>query len=231
MRKLLKCLMTLALVSCTFVLSNPISAKSAENSEANVISLADDECEVRELTFDEMVESIALQSGDTKENVIDDFIKEKSPLQRSTLTAESKQEILTSLAASSYIEVRVYNFKTYGGVYKPRALSFYGEGDKPSFDHARMYNLLNIVFDRSNALSKPGYPASKQFSGNIYAKLESNDRIYYSIDGDFFNNGSTTTTGGFNIGVGESISLSFGSSTVSSHFAYIFETGRWMGTW
>ena len=51
---------------------------------------------------------------------------------------------------------------------------------------------------------------SKQFSGSLYVNLEQADRIFYIINGDFFDNGTTTLSGGLNIGIGEGASAKFG---------------------
>lgn len=90
-----------------------------------------------------------------------------------------------------------------------------------------MTKILNVVFDRNNAISP--YSLVKQFDGNVYVNLEANDRIYYSVDGDFYNTGTTSFNGSVSVGVGESVNVGFSVSTSSSYFAYINHNGRWYG--
>ena len=68
---------------------------------------------------------------------------------------------------------------------------------------------------------------SKQFTGNISVWLRSAYQIEYTINGDFYNNGTTTVSGGggLDLGIGESvnISLSASMSYQSNHYKYFYE--------
>ena len=68
---------------------------------------------------------------------------------------------------------------------------------------------------------------SKQFTGNISVWLRSAYQIEYTINGDFYNNGTTTVSGGggLDLGIGESvnISLSASMSYESNHYKYFYE--------
>ena len=68
---------------------------------------------------------------------------------------------------------------------------------------------------------------SKQFTGNISVWLRSAYQIEYTINGDFYNNGTTTVRGGggLDLGIGESvnISLSASMSYESNHYKYFYE--------
>lgn len=66
---------------------------------------------------------------------------------------------------------------------------------------------------------------SKQFSGNLYTNLEAAYRIYYSLSGDFYNNGTTTFTGGVQVGLGEGSNISFSVSNSSNWYANISQYG------
>lgn len=234
MKNLFKGIFILVLIFCTSIFMMTTAFAGVNQSEIYKIDLNSDATQVTTITFDEMVREIALQTGDTIENVTNGFIDSKraalesQALQCQALSVENMTdaEIMELLASTSYITVKVGNFPILKSTYQPKGLSFYGEGDKPSQDHTRMFRILNVVFDRSNVLSSGG---TKQFSGNIYTNLEANDRIYYSVDGDFYENGSTTCQTGVNIGIGESVSISASVSSTSNHFAYINHNGRWWG--
>ena len=67
---------------------------------------------------------------------------------------------------------------------------------------------------------------SKQFAGTLYYKLEAANKLYWDLNGDFYNNGSTTIGGGASIGIGESSSINLQVSYSSNHYAYCHESGR-----
>lgn len=68
---------------------------------------------------------------------------------------------------------------------------------------------------------------SKQFSGNIECWLRSGYDIEYVINGDFYNNGTTTVAGGGNVNVGlnEVASIGFNASITysSNHYKYFYK--------
>ena len=67
---------------------------------------------------------------------------------------------------------------------------------------------------------------AKQFDGELYYNLENNTTIYYELNGDFYNNGETTMSGGGAIKVNDSATLNFSVSYSSNYFAYAFKSGR-----
>ena len=99
--------------------------------------------------------------------------------------------------------------------YKP-TLKFYIQVDSRHGAYY-IYKILKVDMNRQYN-SK-----SKTFAGNIYYNLETNTKIYYSINGDFYNNGTINTTGGGSVGIGESVKLYFSLTGASSHFKYFYE--------
>lgn len=99
--------------------------------------------------------------------------------------------------------------------YKP-TLKFYIQVDSRHGAYY-IYKILKVDMNRQYN-SK-----SKTFAGNIYYNLETNTKIYYSINGDFYNEGTISTTGGGNVGIGESGKLYFSLTGASSHFKYFYE--------
>lgn len=67
---------------------------------------------------------------------------------------------------------------------------------------------------------------SKQFSGTVYANLEDASTIFYTVEGFFFNNGTTTGGGGVSIGVGQSASVNFSVSGSTNHYSYCYVEDR-----
>lgn len=70
---------------------------------------------------------------------------------------------------------------------------------------------------------------TRQFSGSVYVNLEDASTIYWTVDGDFFNNGSTTVSAGgnVNIPVGTGVQISFQVSYANDLFATYWDEGRW----
>lgn len=99
--------------------------------------------------------------------------------------------------------------------YKP-TLKFYIQVDSGHGAYY-IYKILNVDMNRQyNSMSKT-------FEGNIYYNLETNTRIYYSISGDFYNNGTISTTGGGSVGVGGNGNLHFSVTGTSDHFKYFYD--------
>lgn len=67
---------------------------------------------------------------------------------------------------------------------------------------------------------------SKQFSGTVYVHLEDPNRIFYTVNGDFYNNGTTTVNMGASIGVGKAGNISYGVSYASNHYKYTYVEKR-----
>lgn len=61
---------------------------------------------------------------------------------------------------------------------------------------------------------------SKQFSGDIAVWNRGNNRIEYDINGDFYNNGTTTGGVGVDIEIGENATAKFSVSNSSNHYKY-----------
>jgi hypothetical protein len=67
---------------------------------------------------------------------------------------------------------------------------------------------------------------SKQFKGDIKVWLRSPYSIEYVVNGDFYNNGTTTVSGGVGINVGiddvAQISCDTSSATTTNHYKYFY---------
>lgn len=67
---------------------------------------------------------------------------------------------------------------------------------------------------------------SKQFSGDVQVWLRGPLSIEYVVNGDFYNNGTTTTSGGTNLNLGidevATIGFSASSTTSTNHYQYCY---------
>lgn len=166
------------------------------------------------LTFDEVVKNISTDNNisieEAERQVENNFQQPSSKLDcaRSAMPAISARAA-TYRTVSSWFNVTPS--------YKP-TLRFYCQTDEWGSFHA-IERILNVSMDRySNGISK-------QFGGTVYSNLENGETIYWIVNGDFYNNGTTTVNGNVSIGVGQSGSASFGASYATSHFQYVYKTG------
>ena len=127
----------------------------------------------------------------------------------------------SSFSTNNEAELRDFSYTTLSRTlnvrsdYKP-TLKFYIQVDSGHGAYY-IYKILNVDMNRQyNSMSKT-------FEGNIYYNLETDTKIYYSISGDFYNNGTISTSGGGAVGIGESGKLYFSLTGASSHFKYFYE--------
>ena len=94
-------------------------------------------------------------------------------------------------------------------------------------EKSKMYsgNYWGIVEIKNVTLDRTYNGNSKQFSGQVYANLENAYTIYYSVSGDFYNNGTTTVTSSGSVGAAGT-SVSYGVSESSNHYKTIYYENR-----
>ncbi|MGT2912046.1 hypothetical protein ACVR1I_10110 [Streptococcus cameli] len=103
-------------------------------------------------------------------------------------------------------------------VYKP-TITFYCETSESGWFRG-IQRILNVGINRSYG------GISKAFGGNVYTHLENANSIYYDINGDYYNHGTTTLSVGISVPVGGGATANFGISHASNHYAYKHNTGR-----
>lgn len=219
------------------VYANENTATNEKISVYGQVMLDSEAVLVEEITFDEMIERIADYNGQDKAVVVADIVAAKKQElnlgirnvdKHNNMVTKESMAILSELRANSYLEVQVGvgEFPVFKNEYQPSGLRVYGEGFKSGVDHIFMNSIMNVVFMRNNIYKST--PQSKQFSGHVYTNLEASDRIYYSVDGTFYNNGETTVAGstGANTGL---FDVNYSVSYASSYYADIDFSGRWYG--
>ena len=182
------------------------------------------------ISFDEMVEEIAFYTGASKAAVISSLIEnEVSDLRENNRknVALSRTTILQNMKSRTHIKIQIAPFPTFKNKYRPKGLVIYAEGEKIGQDHTYVSKIVNVVFDRNNAIQP--YNLIKTFVGNVFVNLEASDRIYFSVDGDFYDTGDTTHTGSISLNIGEHGNISYSASNTSGYFAYIYHDGTWNG--
>ncbi len=81
--------------------------------------------------------------------------------------------------------------------------------------------ILNVGMDREyNGITK-------QYGGTIYTILEDAGTIFWIVNGDFFNDGTTTVGGGVSIGIDEFATVNFEATYSTDHYGYCYEEDRY----
>ncbi|MGN7895287.1 hypothetical protein ACTJJY_24920 [Bacillus sp. 22475] len=176
--------------------------------KGNVLDLTDQSnVQIGEvLTFGELVNQIAADTNKPREEISQQLIAQgKSRGQSSATTLAGTYRTLTT------------NFSVTP-FYSP-SLRFYCETNEWSGSFRGIKEIKHINMNRdANGLSKT-------FSGTVQANLEDPNRIFYIVNGDFHNNGTTTFNGNVSITVGKTESVGFSASYATSHYKYIYKEG------
>ncbi len=137
-----------------------------------------------------------------------------SPQQREVLINEAQHDLLLRSTTETYSYVTIKRTVTVTSEYscypyfRFKAQTF---GGVP----ALLVSLNYANIDRAyNGISK-------QFGGTLFVNLDDSTNFYWDLNGDFYNNG--TTTGGFSgsINVGNVVNIGFSASETSNHYKYI----------
>lgn len=173
-----------------------------EKSNKNYVSINDEDVSYSDvMTFSEMVEHYAKSAGITYEEALNAF----PASEYSSYATPSYRTLSVGLNVSSEFKPRLEfycqtsEYGTYWGIQKVYSMQL-----------VRSYNGI-----------------SKQFSGNVEMWLRSAYQIEFVVNGDFYNNGTTTVTGGNNmqLGIGEyaQMSCSASISTTTNHYKYFYD--------
>ncbi|PFV97020.1 hypothetical protein COL21_13230 [Bacillus thuringiensis] len=176
--------------------------------KGNVLDLSDQSnVQMSEvLTFGELVNQIAADTNKPREEISQQLMNQgKARGQSSAATLAATYRTLTS------------NFSVTP-FYSP-SLRFYCETNEWGGSFRGIKEIKHINMNRdANGLSKT-------FIGTVQANLEDPNRIFYIVNGDFHNNGTTTFNGNVSITVGKTGSVGFNASYATSHYKYIYKEG------
>lgn len=201
LKKFISCSLLLGVIITSF---SPVQAHASTIEENNIkssISINDDDVvESKLLTYDELVNEV---------------------VKNENLSVEDAKKFLgvnDKLRNGEYYRTYTYTVQVTSA-YKPTVV-FYCKTSEWN-NYRGIISVLNTSLNRSyNGLSK-------QFSGTLYTNLENAYTIYFELNGDFYNNGTTTFSGGGEIEVGGKSTINFGVSYATNHFSYCYKTGRY----
>lgn len=195
--------------SC-FSIPTYASTEKINNEIHGVISLDElvqhpEKADAELMTFDEMVSDIADKNDMTYNEAL-------ATLPKDVRASQLRRDI-------KYITRSVYFDVTSS--YRPH-LEFYCQVAAGG----HFFNILSI-YNVELVRSSSNPTMSKQFQGTIKVWLRSTQKIEYVINGDFYDNGTTTSSGGIgvNAGINQLITVSFNASTTttSNHYKYFYE--------
>ncbi|MBG9541623.1 hypothetical protein ABE29_02020 [Cytobacillus firmus] len=170
---------------------------------------------INKLTYDEFIENRAKAKGITIEQAKEIY---KNP--NNTLNTQSGKRTLSTMSSASDFSMHEINIEQDVSLtYKPTVQIFvytYNSGSFSQFDFIEEVDLDRDGF--SNLFSK-------QFAGKVNAKITTPTKIWWNVNGDFFDNGTTSVTMGFGGGLGQKVTASFEVSHESNHFDYYENTG------
>lgn len=213
----------LLLVSIFVSASTSFANELESTSDGTVVGVTDltspdPNTEISEvLTFDELVNEISVNEGISKKKATEQI---KASMNSNSSNSKSDSTLLASsdaVTAESATYRSISAQFTVTSSYKP-TLRFYCSTSEGG-GYWGITKILNVSMNRLYN------DISKQFGGSVYTNLESAYRIFWIVDGDFYNNGTTTGGGGVSIGVGGSASIDFNVSNSSNHYKYCYVEG------
>lgn len=177
------------------------------------------------MTFDEMVNRICMEQNKTPNEVINEMVElERNNLKefkQSTGSIDTNNEILASLRAATYRTLTIPIPAMTG--YAPAGIQFYHKSADYEGSQMTCVQIMNISLNRYD--SSRGI--TKQFAGAVYLNLVDAQTIDWIVNGDFFDNGTTTVAGTVGAGVEGTASVSLSVSYASNHFSYYNKSGRY----
>lgn len=104
-------------------------------------------------------------------------------------------------------------------------LKYYVKTSEYSGPDLHTWGILSIE-DLTLKLVDSSSGINKQFSGKVYTNLEAANKIFYRVSGTFYNDGTTTISGGIELGIGEYADLNFSVSYSSNVYKGFYEEDR-----
>lgn len=211
-----KSIVVLSLVSVLYLSPLMLDTVKAEKLHSN-INIAEQVLDTNDMimsepmTFEELAE---VYSSDH-----DVSLEEAYEHLGSNLLSQTERNSISPMAIRKFRTLK--KRFTVTSTYKPE-LNFYCQTSESTGSFRGIIKILNVNMNR-------GYNGiSKQFSGEVYTHLENANSIYYTISGDFFNNGTTSVekNGEVGISLGGEGSVGFSISHASNHYKYYYGYDR-----
>ncbi|WP_454055179.1 hypothetical protein [Clostridium sp. Marseille-Q7071] len=195
-----------------FAQENILNDDNQNNNIATMVSeVGDSQTIISEvLTFDEIVQKIAKDNNIT--------LSESARQVESNFSTEPGLKKQSMVARAATYRTITNTFEV-DSTYKP-SVEFYCQTDEWQGSSFRsIEKILNIDMNRNYR------GISKGFDGTVYANLEAPNKIYWIVNGNFYNNATTTVNGGVDIKLGENSTVKFGISNTSNFFKYAYKKG------
>ncbi|WP_051289706.1 hypothetical protein [Paenibacillus massiliensis] len=193
--------------SGSHVITPQISTESSISLEPGNISDGVTVSEVK--TFDEIVKEIS-DDMDISMNEAITLLKESSG---NSSKSDAQLAATTYRTFSKYLDVSSY--------YKPQ-LKFYCQTTEGGGSFRGIVQILTYQLLREHN------GTTKQFSGTLYTNLEHANKIHWIVNGDFFNYGTTTVSGGGAVGLKGFGEMNFTITNEANHFRYHYEEGDFL---
>lgn len=191
------------------------NALNEANQVQGYIDIHGDEAIVSEvMTFDEMVKQISQESNQPIDEVVNQMQRNQEP--SGFMSMSKSSDTLSAMATYRSITVQ-FNVNPF---YNP-SLRFYCQTSEGG-GFWGIQKILNVDMNRTS-----GYATSKAFGGTVYTNLENAGTIFWIVNGDFYDQGTTTVNTGVDIGVKEFATVNFSASYSSNHYAYCNQSGRY----
>ncbi|SMG44088.1 hypothetical protein [Paenibacillus aquistagni] len=196
----------------------PVSAAPSESfipqtsGSLDVLNINENVVESEVMTFDEMAAHMA-----ENENI------SLTEAEKILLGNRNQNSISSSEVSPLAATYRTYTTTlTVATFYKP-TLNFYCETSEWG-------NYRGIVKVLNTTMNRQYLGTSKHFGGTIFVHLESANKIHWIVEGDFYDNGTTTYTLGaeFPLKAGFAGNVNFSISHSENHYKYFYDTGDYM---
>lgn len=202
MLKRIKKLAICGLVSLFLTGTTNIIAETKDNTTYNTLNLfKSDEYEMSNvLTFNKLIQKYAEDNHISFGKALELF-KDSAPMDREQAKYRSFSKTLS---------VASRNFNP--------SINFYCQTSEYGWFRG-IIKILNTGINADN----------KHFAGNVFVNLELGDRIFYIVNGDFYEHGTSSVSTGINISMGQFANINLGGSYSSNHFRSIYEESyfRW----
>ncbi|EIA18836.1 hypothetical protein [Listeria fleischmannii] len=192
------------------------SASASSNVQGEIINLegvdltkphvvTKDGTTIDSVTYDEMVAGIAKRDGLSIDQV-----------KKRLADGDVKRPLLK--ASSSTFYKHLTKTIDIGGLWKPKIdiyVKMWAQGSFRQFDKIIDYNLV-----------RSWYGASKQFKGSFKVKFLSKNNIYWCINGDFYDKGTTSSSSSVSLSVGGVGSVNYSVSKAKTKYKYVYKYGH-----
>ena len=191
---------------------------------------------VRQIEYDEMIEQIAEETGNSAEYISLEIVNDRLELleEIDPTGVYNRRDIEKRIREKSYVVVHIGNMPLENEKYRAEGISVYGEGELIGQDHCTLERAIYVTFSAKNSADEQD-KAKYYLNGHVFVNLEQEDVIYYSVDGDVYKADEEIGLKSQKDRGGASIAETFyylregTHADRYSHYDYIYYDGKWFG--